>query len=64
MDALLAALRREGGFQRPQQVDLQVGGDLKLVDDKGKPSTLPMSALSTRLSRLRCRIARFPRNCC
>lgn len=42
---VISAHHQSGELARVQ-VDLQVGGDLKLVDDKGKPSTLPMSVVA------------------
>ncbi len=41
----LAAKHRRGELNRVD-VALQVGGDLKLVDDKGKSNSLPMSVLA------------------
>jgi hypothetical protein len=42
---VISAQHKRGELSRVQ-IALQVGGDLKLVDDKGKPSTLPMSVVA------------------
>lgn len=42
---VISAQHQQGELSRVQ-VALQVGGDLNLVDDKGKPSSLPMSVVA------------------